>query len=43
MTTVRPTISDEQLLLFHAQLVEQRGFRADQLRMLCLASEAVLA
>lgn len=30
-----PTIGAEQLQTFRAQLIEQRGFRTEQLRMLC--------
>lgn len=32
---VNPAVRTEQLQTFRAQLVEQRGFRIDQLRMLC--------
>lgn len=34
--SVHPTVRSEQLQAFRAQLIEQRGFRVDQLRMLCL-------
>jgi hypothetical protein len=32
---VHPSVRTEQLQAFRAQLIEQRGFRIDQLRLLC--------
>lgn len=34
--SVHPIVRTEQLQTFRAQLIEQRGFRVDQLRLLCL-------
>ena len=33
--SVHPSVRTEQLQAFRAQLLEQRGFRVDQLRLLC--------